>query len=410
MDVEEKLEFFDLLVRIGFKEIEVGFPSASQIEFDFTRRLIEENRIPDGVAIQVLCQCREDLIVAHRRGDSGRPECHLPPLQLHLARAAPATSSAPTEARDRQDRHRCRRPDEAPDPAARRRRHPPAPGVFPGELHQHRTRVRARDLRGGDRRLAAHRRGQDHPQPAGHGGVRHAQRPRRPDRVDVHPPHPPRPDDRLPAHPQRPRHRRRRHRARPAGRRRPRRGHALRQRRAHRQPRHRHRGAEPLHPRHPSRAGSRRHQRHPRRLRALHAHGGAAAPSVRGRARLHRVQRLAPGRDQEILGGAATRPALGRALHPDRPRRHRPHLPGHHPHQQPVGQGRRGLRDGQGVRLRAAQGHAQGVRPRDQRSRRREKDRDLAAGNSRRVPSANTSTASSRCCWSISAPPSATAR
>ncbi|HTQ31421.1 MAG TPA: 2-isopropylmalate synthase [Opitutaceae bacterium] len=62
MSVEEKLEFFDLLVKIGFKEIEVGFPSASQIEFDFCRRLIEENRIPGDVAIQVLCQCREDLI------------------------------------------------------------------------------------------------------------------------------------------------------------------------------------------------------------------------------------------------------------------------------------------------------------------------------------------------------------
>ncbi|MFA5057829.1 MAG: 2-isopropylmalate synthase [Opitutaceae bacterium] len=62
MDVDEKLEFFALLVRIGFKEIEVGFPSASQIEFDFVRRLIEENRIPGDVAIQVLCQCREDLI------------------------------------------------------------------------------------------------------------------------------------------------------------------------------------------------------------------------------------------------------------------------------------------------------------------------------------------------------------
>ncbi len=62
MRVEEKLEYFDLLVKIGFKEIEVGFPSASQIEFDFCRRLIDENRIPDGVAIQILCQCREDLI------------------------------------------------------------------------------------------------------------------------------------------------------------------------------------------------------------------------------------------------------------------------------------------------------------------------------------------------------------
>jgi 2-isopropylmalate synthase len=62
MSVDEKIEFFEMLVRIGFKEIEVGFPSASQIEFDFTRRLIEGNLIPDDVAIQVLCQCREDLI------------------------------------------------------------------------------------------------------------------------------------------------------------------------------------------------------------------------------------------------------------------------------------------------------------------------------------------------------------
>ncbi len=62
MSVEEKLEYFDLLVKIGFKEIEIGFPSASQIEFDFCRRLIDENRIPADVAIQVLCQCREDLI------------------------------------------------------------------------------------------------------------------------------------------------------------------------------------------------------------------------------------------------------------------------------------------------------------------------------------------------------------
>jgi 2-isopropylmalate synthase len=62
MSVEEKLEYFDLLVRIGFKEIEIGFPSASQIEFDFCRRLIEEKRIPDDVSVQILCQCREELI------------------------------------------------------------------------------------------------------------------------------------------------------------------------------------------------------------------------------------------------------------------------------------------------------------------------------------------------------------
>ena len=62
MNVERKLEMFQLLVDIGFKEIEVGFPSASQTEFNFVRRLIEENLIPDDVSIQVLTQARESLI------------------------------------------------------------------------------------------------------------------------------------------------------------------------------------------------------------------------------------------------------------------------------------------------------------------------------------------------------------
>jgi 2-isopropylmalate synthase len=62
MSVEEKLEYFALLVKLGFKEIEIGFPSASQIEFDFTRRLIEEKRIPDDVWVQVLVQSKEELI------------------------------------------------------------------------------------------------------------------------------------------------------------------------------------------------------------------------------------------------------------------------------------------------------------------------------------------------------------
>ncbi len=62
MSIDEKLEMFALLVEIGFKEIEIGFPSASQIEFDFCRRLIEEHRVPDDVSIQILVQCREDLI------------------------------------------------------------------------------------------------------------------------------------------------------------------------------------------------------------------------------------------------------------------------------------------------------------------------------------------------------------
>ncbi len=62
MSVEEKLEFFDVLCRVGFKHIEIGFPSAADTEFNFCRRLIDESRIPDDVTIQVLVQTREHLI------------------------------------------------------------------------------------------------------------------------------------------------------------------------------------------------------------------------------------------------------------------------------------------------------------------------------------------------------------
>src|SRR5580658_10367887 len=62
MNVSQKLELFQTLVKTGFKEIEVGFPSASNTEFTFNRRLIEENRAPADVCLQVLVQAREDLI------------------------------------------------------------------------------------------------------------------------------------------------------------------------------------------------------------------------------------------------------------------------------------------------------------------------------------------------------------
>ena len=62
MSVETKLRFFDMLVEIGFKEIEVAFPSASDTDFNFVRRLIEENRIPEDVTIEVLTQARRELI------------------------------------------------------------------------------------------------------------------------------------------------------------------------------------------------------------------------------------------------------------------------------------------------------------------------------------------------------------
>lgn len=62
MVVDEKIEMFQFLINMGFKEIEIGFPAASQIEFDFLRQLVERKMIPDDVRVQVLTQCREELI------------------------------------------------------------------------------------------------------------------------------------------------------------------------------------------------------------------------------------------------------------------------------------------------------------------------------------------------------------
>ena len=66
MSLAEKLEFFQMLVKIGFKEIEVGFPAASETEYEFLRTLIEKNMIPADVTVQVLTQCRD-----HLRGTAG---------------------------------------------------------------------------------------------------------------------------------------------------------------------------------------------------------------------------------------------------------------------------------------------------------------------------------------------------
>lgn len=62
MNLNQKLELYKLLIKLGFKNIEVGFPSASKVEFDFLRTLVEQNLIPDDVTIQVLVQAREHLI------------------------------------------------------------------------------------------------------------------------------------------------------------------------------------------------------------------------------------------------------------------------------------------------------------------------------------------------------------
>ena len=74
MSLEQKVEFFKLLVKIGFKEIEVGFPAASETEYEFLRTLIEQNLIPEDVTIQVLTQAREDIIRKTFEAVKGAPK------------------------------------------------------------------------------------------------------------------------------------------------------------------------------------------------------------------------------------------------------------------------------------------------------------------------------------------------
>lgn len=88
MDPDQKLEYFKMLCDIGFRQIEVGFPSASQDDFDFFRRLIEEDHIPDDVYIMGLTQCRPHLIErtfeAFRGCDRGIVHAYIAPSDLHM--------------------------------------------------------------------------------------------------------------------------------------------------------------------------------------------------------------------------------------------------------------------------------------------------------------------------------------
>src|SRR5687768_18618138 len=77
MSPARKLKMFELLVRMGYKEIEVGFPSASQTDFNFVRQLIEGDKVPDDVTISVLTQAREDLIERSVQSLVGVPKANI---------------------------------------------------------------------------------------------------------------------------------------------------------------------------------------------------------------------------------------------------------------------------------------------------------------------------------------------
>ena len=247
MNVGQKLELFQTLVKCGFKEIEVGFPSASNTEFTFNRRLIEEHRAPDDVWLQVLVQAREDLIERTFESLVGAKKAI-----IHLYNST--------------------------SPAQRR--------VVFGMSKEEILRVAVRGAQWIQERLPRLKgtevRLQYSPESFSATEVEFAKEvseavmdvwkptPQHkmilnlPDTVEVAMPNvyadqiewivPQHQEPRLahhqPAHAQRPLHGRGGDGAGPARRRGPRRGHALRQRRAHRQPRHRHRRAQSLHARH----------------------------------------------------------------------------------------------------------------------------------------------------------------
>ena len=301
MSPARKHKMFELLVRMGYKEIEVGFPASGQTDFDFVRELIEEDRIPDDVP---------DL-GAHP-GPGGpdralgpvagrRAHGHRAPLQRH--RADLPQGRLPHRPRGVQGARRRGHPARDEVRRALPGRHRLRLRVLAGDLHGHRAGLRARCLRRRHGRLAARTRPRDHPQPAVHGRAVHPERLRRPDRVDE--PEPAEPGPRLPVgpHPQRPRHRGRRRRAGRAGRRRPDRGMPVRQRRAHRQRMPGHPGAQPVQPGHRPDDQLLGHRRDPSHGRVLQPAAGPPAPPLRGRPGLHRLLRLPPGRHQEGLRG-----------------------------------------------------------------------------------------------------------
>src|ERR1700687_5375733 len=152
MDAARKRRFFELLVRLGFKEIEVGFPAASKTDFDFLRVLVEEELIPDDVTIAVLTQARPELIERTYEAIEGTRRAI-----VHLYNSTSETQ--------RRGVFRLREGGR-PRLAARRREDRDRFRVFARELSRHRARLRARGLRGGDRGVGADERRQDDHQPA----------------------------------------------------------------------------------------------------------------------------------------------------------------------------------------------------------------------------------------------------
>ena len=334
---------------MGYKEIEIGFPSASQTDFDFVRQLIEGDKIPDDVTVSVLTQAREDLIERTAQSLVGARSA-----TIHMYNA-----TAPLFRRVvfRVDKAECMaiatHGTELVMKYAEQHLgdvefgYQYSPEIFTGTEPDFAVEIcnAVMDVwqPGEGREIILNL-----PATVEMSTPEHV---RGPDRVVRPPGAQPRPRGHLAAPAQRPRHRRRRHRAGRDGRRRPGRGLPVRSRRADRQRRPGHPGHEPVLARHRPADRLLRHRRDPSHGGVLHQPAGPPAPPVRGGPGLHRLLRLPPGRHQEGPGGPGQagrragdprgRDGVGGAVPADRPARRRPHLRGRHPGQLAVRQGRR---------------------------------------------------------------------
>ncbi len=243
MDQARKLRMFETLVRIGFKEIEIAFPSASQVEFDFVRRLIDEDRIPADVTVQVLVQAREDLIdrtFASLRGarravvhvyNATAPVFRRVVFQKDRAGVLEIATRATAQIRDM-----------AAADGATEWGFEYSPETFSATELDFALEVcdAVAETWGATPARAGHL------EPTGHHRTVDPQHLRRPDRVDAPPSGPSRRHRAQRPSAQRPRHRGGRRRAGGDGGRRPRRRMPVRQRRAYRERRPGHAGAEPV--------------------------------------------------------------------------------------------------------------------------------------------------------------------
>ena len=319
---------------MGYKEIEVGFPAASQTDFDFVRQLIEDDLIPDDVTIQVLTQARDELIERTFESWSAGPSrrsctstTRPPPCSAGWSSASTGTASSTSPCTGPGCAASWPRPCRTPTSASSTRPSPsPAPSwSSPCEICDAVNDVWEPTP---DRQVIVNL-------PATV-EMADAERLRRLDRVDAPQPGPPRRRRPLAAPAQRPGHRRRRRRAGLPGRRRPDRGLPVRQRRAHRQRRPGDAGAEPVQPGHRPADRLLRHRRDPAHGRVLQPDAACTSGTrtaatwstprspARTRTRSTRASTAIAGRRGRGRRDRR-RPAVGRAVPADRPEGRRAH-------------------------------------------------------------------------------------